>query len=118
MSKNIKKSPHGGTKSKRFQTHFRKAYNGRFTGHPQYVYDEEGNKYKVLGVTSAPETNGIKNVLLERNPEPNNSKPAYIRTKPAREEKGAFSERLKGWKFSEHDKKKVQKIIDKYDRKK
>ena len=35
---------------KRFQPHFRKAYNGKFTGHPQYVYDEEGRKYKILGI--------------------------------------------------------------------
>lgn len=118
MSKDMKKSPHSGTKSKRFQSHFRKVKNARFTGHPAYVYDEEGNKYKVLGITSAPETHGIKNILLEVNPEPHNSKNAYVRSKPTQEVKGAFGEKLKGWKFSERDKKKVRKIIDKYDRKK
>lgn len=118
MSKDIKKSSRRGTKSKRFQTHFRKAYNGKFTGHPQYVFDEEGNKYKVLGITSSAETNGVKNVLLERNPEPHNSKMAYVRTKPAIEDKGAFGSRLNGWKFTKNDKKKVKKILDKYDRKK
>lgn len=103
--------------NKRFQPHFRKAYNGKFTGHPQYVYDEEGRKYKVLGITSSPKTNGILNIRLEKNPEPDNPKTAYVRPKPDKENKGAFGERLKGWKFSENDKKKVRTIIDTHEKK-
>lgn len=103
---------------KRFQAHFRKAYNGKFTGHPQYIYDEDGNKYKIIGITSSPKTNGVINIKLEKNPEPNNDKAAYIRPKPDKESKGAFGQRLKGWKFTEADKKKVRTIIDKHDKKK
>lgn len=95
-----------------FQRHFRKIRNAKFTGHPVYIFDEDGNKYKVLGITSAPETNGVKNILLEVNPEPENDSPAYVRPKPLKEDKGACSERLKGWRLSGNDKKTVQKIID------
>ena len=113
-----KTDPKNNKKARGFQPHFRKAYNGRFTGHPQYVYDDDGRRYKVLGITSSPKTNGVLNVRLERNPEPNNSKPAYVRTKTESENKGAFGERLKGWTFSEKDKKKVREIIYKNNNKK
>lgn len=115
---NKKKPPQNGDKKKRFQPHFRKFKNAKFTGHPQYVYDECGRQYKVLGITSSPKTNGILNVQLECNPEPNNPKTAYVRTKPDRENKGAFGERLKGWKFTENDKKKVRGIIAPHEKKK
>ena len=118
MAKKKKTPSVKGTANKRFQPHFRKAYNGKFTGHPQYVYDEQGNEYKVIGITSSPMTNGVLNVKLERNPEPNNMKTAYVRPRPDKENKGAFGNRLKGWKFSENDKMKVRNIIDAHDMKK
>lgn len=102
----------------RFQRHFRKFHNKEITGHPQYVYDEDGREYKVLGITSSSTTNGVPNVLLERNPEPNNTDKAYVRTKPNTVNKGVRNEKLKGWKFTDKDKKKVQAIIDKNKKKK
>lgn len=104
--------------NKRFQPHFRKAYNGKFTGHPQYVYGEDGMRYKILGLTSSPITNGVYNVRLKENPEPHNSAPSYVRPNPDKEKKGAFGERLKGWKFSSEDKKTVKNIINKSGNKK
>lgn len=98
--------------NKRFQSHFRKFRNAKFTGHPQYVYDEDGRKYKVVGITSSPNTNGIPNILLDGNPEPNNKEKAYIRPKPDTVEKGVENVRLKGWKFADSDKPKVQAVID------
>lgn len=47
MGKKEKKG--NGTGGVRFQPHFRKFKNAKFTGHPQYVYDEDGNRYKVIG---------------------------------------------------------------------
>lgn len=114
MSKKKSKIP----SAKRFQPHFRKAYNGKFTGHPQYVYDEDGNRYKVIGITKSPKTNGVLNIELDHNPEPGKNEKAYLRPKPDSEQKGAFGERLKGWKFAESDKKKVRRIIDAHDKKK
>lgn len=102
----------------RFQMHFRKFKNGKFTGHPQYVYGEDGRKYKILGITSSPFTNGVANIELDKNPEPNNKKVAYIRPKPDKVDKGVQNVRLNGWKFSNSDKKKVYAVIEKYDKKK
>lgn len=117
--KNKRKTKKKNDKSTRsFQTHFRKGYNGKLTGHPQYIYGESGNNYKILGLTTSPITNGVKNEPLDDNPEPNNHEQAYVRTKPEQENKGVFGERLKGWKFSKKDKEKVRKIIDTHEKKK
>ena len=82
------------------------------------MYDEHGREYKVLGITSSDKTNGVMNVRLECNPEPNNPNKAYVRTKPDKVDKGVDNKRLKGWKFSANDKKKVQKIIADSEKKK
>lgn len=102
-----KKSP------ERFQKHFRKFHSKETTGHPSYVYGEKGKNYKVIGITSASKTNDIDNIPLLKNPEPKNTSPAYIRPKPIEVDKGIKNRRLKGWKFTDADKKKVQAIIDK-----
>ena len=110
--------PNDKNSNKRFQPHFRKFKNAKFTGHPQYVYDEHGREYKVLGITSSDKTNGVMNILLERNPEPNNIHKAYVRPNPEKVNKGVRNEKLKGWKFTANDKKKVQKIISDSEKKK
>lgn len=51
--------------NKRFQPQFRKFKNGKLTGHPQYVYDENGQKYLIIGITESPVTNGVANVPLD-----------------------------------------------------
>lgn len=106
------------TVKKRFQPHFRKFKNAKLTGHPQYVYDENGKQYKILGITSSPQTNGILNVKLEKNPEPNNSKQAYVRPVPDKVNKGVRNDKLKGWKFTGKDKEKVRIIIETHEKKK
>ncbi len=99
--------------SSNFQRHFRKFHSKQTTGHPSYVFDEKGNKYKIISITSAPSTNNVLNVKLERNPEPGNKNPAYIHPRSKEVPKGTKNKRLKGWSFSGIDKKKVQAIIDK-----
>ena len=111
MAKNKNNTP-SDSGSNRFQRHFRKFKFGKFTGHPQYVYDEDGNEYKVIGLTQSSHTNGVANIPLDKNPEPNNSEQAYIRPKPDRVNKGVRNERLKGWRFADSDKPKVQAVID------
>lgn len=96
----------------RFQKHFRKFKNGKFTGHPQYVYDKKGNKYLIIGITESPRTDGVNNIPLDKNPEPNNSDRAYIRPQPDSVDKGVRNVRLKGWKIAGSDKPKVQAVID------
>lgn len=95
-----------------FQRHFRKFHSKETTGHPSYVFDENGNKYRVLGITSSYKTNDVLNVRLEKNPEPNNPRPAWVQPHVKEVDKGAKNIKLKGWKFSDNDKKTVQKIID------
>ena len=96
----------------RFQKHFRKFHGKETTGHPSYVYDNNGKVYKVIGITSGSSTNGVNNIPLDVNPEPNNSKKAYIRPAPIDVPNGTKSTKLKGWKFAASDKPKVQKVID------
>lgn len=114
MSKRKKQNNDG----KRFQPHFRKFHDKKTTSHPQYVYGEHGRDYKILGLTSSPTTNGVSNIKLERNPEPNNHEDAYVRPQPDTVNKGVRNERLNGWKFTKNDKNKVRKIIDTHDKKK
>ncbi|MCM1437645.1 MAG: hypothetical protein NC131_00335 [Roseburia sp.] len=99
-------------KNKRFQKHFRKFHGKQTTGHPSYVYDENGKVYKVIGVTESPVTNGVLNIRLVKNPEPNSIKPAYIRPVPIEIPNVTKSTKLKGWKFADIDKPKVQTVID------
>lgn len=109
-----KKNNNGESKSsnKRFQPHFRKFHDKKTTGHPQYVYDEHGQEYKVLGITKSSSTNGVLNVKLECNPDPDNNETAYVRSHPDTINKGVRNEKLKGWRFTKNDKKKVRNIID------
>lgn len=111
MAKKKKGNNQDGGK-KRFQAHFRKFHDKVTTAHPQYVFDETGKTYKVLGITKSPKSKGVLNVKLQVNPEPNNKEAAYIRTKPQEIKKGVQNEKLKGWKFSSADKATVKKIIE------
>lgn len=104
-------------KKKPFQKHFRKFHDKTTTAHPQYVYGDDGKRYKVLGLTSSPETNGVLNVRLKENPEPKNTSPAYVRPTPATINKGVQNTKLKGWKLSNADKPVVNEIIAKAEKK-
>lgn len=66
----------------------------------------------MIGVTKSAITNGVDNIPLDKNPEPNNSAKAYLRPKPDKINKGIRNEQLKGWKFADSDKPKVQAVID------
>lgn len=113
-----KKTPINGENKKRFQPHFRKFRNAKLTGHPQYVYDEKGQNYKIIGLTSSPKTDGMNNIPLDHNPEPNNKEKAYLRPKPDKVDKGVENVRLKGWRFQGEDKNTVRIIIETYDKSK
>ncbi len=109
MAKN--NTPNGGNNG-RFQKHFRKFHGKETTGHPSYVFDQNGKVYKVIGITRGSSTNGVQNILLDKNPEPNNPDKAYLRPKPIDVPTGTKNEKLKGWHFADSDKPKVQAIID------
>ena len=96
----------------RFQRHFRKFHGKQTTGHPAYVVDNNGKVYKVVGITKGSSTNGVDNIPLDKNPEPNNNSPAYIRPILIEVPNGTKSVKSKGWKFVGSDKPKVQAVID------
>jgi hypothetical protein len=93
-----------------FNKHFRR---GKSTnkGHPTYIYAKEGDELKYIGLTHAEITDGIRNIKLERNPNPSDASASYIRPKPDKAGKTKFGRKLTGWKFSESDKTKVKGVI-------
>lgn len=89
---------------------FRKNNLGKGAGHPTYIYAQEGNTYKFIGITHAPITDNIKNIPLEQNPEPKNKSKAFVRPTPQKAHKASFGSKLKGWMFSKNDKEKMEEI--------
>ncbi len=89
---------------------FRKNNSRRTAGHPTYIYAQEGDEYKFIGITHSPITDDIDNIPLEKNPEPGNKTKAYIRPNPAKAHKSSFGSKLKGWFFSDADKEKVDAV--------
>ena len=97
-------------KKSNFKKGFRK--NKRIK-HPTYVVGESDKDYEYLGLTHSETYDGVKNVRLDKNPNPEDSKEAYIRPILEKDHPKNFGRSLKGWKFSKSDKKKVDEIIDK-----
>ena len=81
------------------------------TGHPSYIYAKVGKRYKYIGITHSPITQGVRNIELEKNPNPQESETSYLRPKTKEDKIKNFKEKKKGWKFSEADKPKVKRII-------
>jgi hypothetical protein len=96
-----------------YQRHFRRFHSIKTTGHPTYVYGEKGKDYEIVQITHSEKTKGKDNIPLDNNPEPKSTKKAYLRPNSTTIRKGVKNEKLKGWKFSDSDKKKVQAVIDK-----
>ncbi len=98
---------------KKFEPHFRKFHDKETQGHPQYVYGKNKKNFKSIGITSAPKTDGIKNIPMERNPEPGKSKQAFMLPRPNRIPKKTRNKKLPDWTLTEEDKKKAKKIARK-----
>ena len=94
---------------------FKKRKVGYGKGHPAYIYQRIGDKYKYIGLTSNDEVKFksgevVKTIKLVNNPEPGNKENSYIM--PYYEERSIndFGKRYNNWKFSNKDKKLVNKI--------
>lgn len=81
------------------------------TKHPTYVYAKTGNEYKFLGVTHAEVTQGIRNIKLEKNPNPKDKTTAYVRPKTQKDKVSRFEKKEKGWKLSKKDKDKIKPYL-------
>ncbi|MDE5546809.1 MAG: hypothetical protein K2M84_00575 [Anaeroplasmataceae bacterium] len=89
---------------------FRKANAKKFGEHPTYIYAQQGKKFKFIGITHSKFTEDMENIPLEKNPEPGNKSQAYLRPNPDEAHKSSFGTKLKGWFFSDKDKKKVEAV--------
>lgn len=91
---------------KRTRNEFRKH---KPSGHPGYIYHEQGNYYEFIGITHSNNTG--KNIELDKNPEPGNSSTAYLKPCPEIDRKNHFGKnRLEGWQFADEDAKKTEAI--------
>lgn len=81
--------------------------------HPVYIYAKEGNKFKFIGVTHAEITQGVKNIRLDKNPNPKDDRPAFVRPKTESAKTNNFKSKEKDWKLSKSDKQKIDKIRNK-----
>lgn len=80
-------------------------------GHPNYIYRKIGNNYEYIGTTHSPITRGVKNIKLDKNPDPKDKKPAYFKPNPERASKNDFKNHVeKDMKLSESDRKKADEI--------
>ena len=104
------------TKVKR-KNEFRKNNSKKGKSHPTYFYGQNGKKHNFIGLTHAEITDGIKNIPLEINPEPGNNTVAHIRTECLEAHKSNFGIKLKEWFFTDNDKKKVEEVIKKSNKK-
>ena len=87
-----------------FRTH-------KINGHPSYIYEKVGNRYKYLGVTHSKITQGTKNIELDQNPNPKDDQKAYVRPAPKQDKVKKFKNSpLKNWKMGESDKKKIKPL--------
>lgn len=96
-------------KNKEKRNEFRKKNTKDGRGHPTYIYARQGNDYSYIGLTHAEITDGVRNIQLDKNPDPKDKRRAYFRPKSQRGHKSSFGKKLKGWRFSERDKEKIKK---------
>lgn len=82
----------------------------KIKNHPAYIYARDGNTYKFIGITHAPITQGVRNIKLLKNPNPNDSRDSYARPFSDQDKIHNFGRRLKGWKIDPADKKTLDKI--------
>lgn len=82
------------------------------SGHPAYIYEKVGDEFRFIGITHSKISRGVKNIELDVNPDPDDTEKAYLKRKPEIDKTNKFRERKNGWKFSDKDKDKPQKIIE------
>lgn len=86
---------------------FRKNKDNR---HPAYIYAKIGNEYKYIGLTHSPITDNVKNIKLDKNPNPKDDRTAYIRPKSEQAKTNKFKKKEQGWKLINSDKEKINRF--------
>lgn len=78
--------------------------------HPTYIFAREGNKLRYIGITHSKITKDVENIRLDKNPDPKDNEPAYLRPIVQKAHRASFGAKLKGWFFSDSDLEKVEQI--------
>ena len=95
---------------KHFKKHFRINRSKQSHNHPAYVIRKKGDYYDYIGLTHSPLTDGRRNIKLRKNPNPKENRASYIRPFFRKDPIKKFSKRrVRGWKISKRDKKKIRK---------
>lgn len=98
------------TKKKKFRPQFRRGRKVN-AGHPVYVYDQKNGVFHYIGLTHSKITKGLKNIPLEKNPNPNDKRQSFVRPKTEKSN-AKFQTTYKDWSLTKRDKKTVKSIID------
>lgn len=97
----------------------RKKGNTKEGSHPSLEVGENGRKRANLGLTTKSRRGHHKNTQLSRNPNPKDSRTAYVRNDLQYDDKKHLKEVMKGYReLPDSDKKKVLEIIKKRQSKK
>ena len=97
--------------SRKSRNEFRYNFN---THHPNYIFYEDDNKYRSIGLTHSPywysKKNGKKyyNVRLNQNPNIKDSRNSYMRYGIISDKKKNYGKVLDGFKFSDSDFKNIR----------
>ena len=81
----------------------------KVSGHPAYIYAKVGDEYKFIGLTHSPITRNVKNIKLEKNPNPKDTSAAYFSPFPNQQKQNKFKNREIGWSFSKVDEKRINR---------
>lgn len=81
-------------------------------GHPIYVYKRKNNENYYLGLTHSPNTDGMNNYKLYKNPNPEDPRESYILYKQdSTSEK--INKKYPHWRFDQRDRKLIKTLINK-----
>lgn len=95
-------------KYKIIKPHFR---THKKNGHPSYIYADNGNEYKYIGLTHSKKTYGQFNKPLKFNPNNKDIRISYVRKFSTHDLKKNFKKnKLNGYKIHKVDKKLISKI--------
>ena len=87
----------------------------RKNGHPSYIYAENEEEYKYIGITHASTTHGLENKRLRYNPNSLDSKPSHARSFSTHDLKDNFRKSVKkGFKLHKADKGTIRRIKKNY----
>ena len=85
------------------------------TKHPNYIFEEDGNKYHSLGITHKNTTFGKSNMPLRYNPDKRKQESAFVRTGIITDKKNNYSRKpIKNMSFDKEDFYKVKSKIRNY----